>query len=240
MTAPTHTGGEDTAWALRCLKKVIKGAGCLVFLDGRNEHGTHILPHGTMGDVDWEEVEKIELENDPAFTENVFKEAEAAGFKAGDWIWLDWRWDKGQQSEEGRWEIRPYWEYTGIDVGLSRFIRDEEVPHTPKPPPTPAGETPLTDAIAHLGHQESDYICRMTEHARQLEQALADAKQEVELLRGDMAKIAKEVGIPEHSIGAFPWNVANSASIVIRDLRAQLAAHQGKPGDAPPQNAPPQ
>lgn len=73
----------------KALQTVLKGSGCLVFLDGRNEHGTHILP-GTLGHVDWEEHEKLELAEDPEFTENVFKEAEEAGFKAGDWVWITW------------------------------------------------------------------------------------------------------------------------------------------------------
>ncbi len=104
------------------LRTLLKGSGCLVYLDGRNEHGTHILP-GLLGHVDWTEVEALEVAENPAFTEEVFSEAEAAGFKAGDWVWLTWRRDPGQYGNEGC-EIAPYWEYVGVDVEISETVRE--------------------------------------------------------------------------------------------------------------------
>ena len=111
----------DNTRLREALEKLIKGSGCLVFLDGRNEHGTHILP-ALFGAVDWIEVEKIEQAEDSGFTENVFKEAESLGFRTGDWVWLDWRHDCGQYNGEGRCEIAPYWEYVGVNPEVSRTI----------------------------------------------------------------------------------------------------------------------
>lgn len=80
---------------------------------------THILPT-QIGGVDWDELSGIEVrDGDPQFVENVFQEAEAMGFKTGDNIWIDWRWDAGQMGNEGMWEIRPYWEYAGVNKEVS-------------------------------------------------------------------------------------------------------------------------
>jgi len=50
-------------------------------------------------------------------------------------------------------------------------------------------DTPRTNAIAHRGYNESDYIAKMTDLARQLERELADAISERDALRKTADKL---------------------------------------------------
>jgi hypothetical protein len=101
----------------------LRRPGCMIFLDGRNEHGTHILPSlptnmPAAADKDLEEQ-----------AEEVFVAAEALGFHATDHVWAFWRWNEPQYGDFGRIELAGYWEFDGISVEMTRALaggRDAE------------------------------------------------------------------------------------------------------------------
>lgn len=86
----------------------------VVFLDGRNEHGTHVLPSFPTG-INPSDLQR-ELEAGTA--ELVMSEAEKLGFAAGDHVWTNWFFHRG--IPEGG---DPYgFEFVSIDVGRSKAI----------------------------------------------------------------------------------------------------------------------
>jgi len=105
----------DLQAAVEILKRAFNEPGCAVFLDGRNEHGSHVLmsyptniPEDAQNDIE-------------AYAEEILAAAEALGFKLGeDHVWTVWRWNKPQYGDEGRVELSSYWEFVRIDAELTR------------------------------------------------------------------------------------------------------------------------
>jgi hypothetical protein len=102
------------------LLRAFNTEGCLIFLDGRNEHGSHVimsyprnLPEGSEDDV-----------NECA--EEILVAAEEAGFKVGDFVWTIWNWEPPQIGDEGRVEFSGYWYFAGIDAEVSRLVLSTE------------------------------------------------------------------------------------------------------------------
>ncbi len=77
------------------LKKIARKPFFSVHMDGRNEHGTHLLPlpYTSIDDTGYAEVVN-EFLDDPrgGFTESVFKQAEMLGYQTGDAIVTVWGW----------------------------------------------------------------------------------------------------------------------------------------------------
>ncbi|MFG1399928.1 hypothetical protein [Roseixanthobacter pseudopolyaromaticivorans] len=95
------------------LERVFKFPGCIVVLDGRNRHGSHVimslpsnLPAEAEGDV-------IEC------AEEVLQAAEALGFQIGDAVWTEWHWNPPQMGDYGRAELPGYWEFIRVDEELT-------------------------------------------------------------------------------------------------------------------------
>lgn len=99
--------------------------GILVYLDGRNEHGTHVLEL----DLRSAGIKQSDLDE---IAEGIMSDAEKLGFKVGDAVWTCWTWFEGQYGE-GRCELAPGWEYHRIDTDLSRALAER----FPKPQPMP-------------------------------------------------------------------------------------------------------
>lgn len=86
-------------------------SGTTVFLDGRNEHGTHVIPCFPTN-IDHREIETA-LED---CAEKIMQDAEKLGFKVGDTVWVNFNWVRGDYDDPS------YYEYEAIDERLSRFM----------------------------------------------------------------------------------------------------------------------
>lgn len=88
---------------------------CVLFLDGRNEHGTHVLPSFPRS---------IELVEDDVVTqaEFILRHAEAQGFAVGDHVWAEFCKVLPQIGEYGRVELEGYWDFAGINETMTRAL----------------------------------------------------------------------------------------------------------------------
>lgn len=112
---------------LEAYRSAFSKPGMMVYLDGRNEHGTHVLPMLPMNAPD--EVAG-ELFTDEGPNEVIFLAAENEGFKAGDCVWTVWHFEKAQLGEYGRVELAEYWEFVGINAEASRALSLPPKPST--------------------------------------------------------------------------------------------------------------
>lgn len=87
--------------------------GSTVYLDGRNEHGTHVLP-ALPTSIDHKDIEAALSDS----AEEIMSAAEKLGFKVGDTIWVNFRWVRGDESDG----YYSYYEYEAIDEHLSRLM----------------------------------------------------------------------------------------------------------------------
>lgn len=94
----------------------LKKPGALVFLDGRNEHGSHVLP-SLPSNIPPEYQNEL-----PNWAEEILQAAESNGFKVGDHVWTEWHWNDPQFGDFGRIELDGYWEFTGINVEASHAL----------------------------------------------------------------------------------------------------------------------
>lgn len=100
---------------VEALRSVFTGPGCCIFLDGRNEHGSHVimslptnLPETAQSDIE-------------ECAEEILAAAEALGFEVGrDHVWCLFRWNKPEIGEYGRVEFPGYWEFDKIDPVVTR------------------------------------------------------------------------------------------------------------------------
>jgi hypothetical protein len=121
---------ERTAGHFAALKD-----GCALFLDGRNEHGSHVIeaypnsmPHEAFNADD----------GIPAMAEQIITAAEAAGFAVGHCVWASFRWNAPQTGEYGRVEFDGYWEFSHINADLTRLLwGDQEAAPAISPQPSP-------------------------------------------------------------------------------------------------------
>lgn len=87
--------------------------GMLVYLDGTNEHGTHVLgalpsnlPDGFLD---------RELAERPETAEEIMQAAEKAGYREGDLVWTEWHYTEPQLGEYGYVEMPGYWQFAKIN-----------------------------------------------------------------------------------------------------------------------------
>lgn len=90
--------------------------GSALFLDGRNEHGTHVLscyPTGiSHNDLDETLVEQGEM---------ILQAAESLGYAVGDMVWGRFSWVEPEYHEE-RVAHAGYWDFAEIDVMLTQQL----------------------------------------------------------------------------------------------------------------------
>ncbi len=101
----------------RGMREALTKPGVILFLDGRNEHGTHVLPMPmqtaditTNGDDLHEDAEAIT------------QAAEAAGYPVGSGVWCEFRKVKGQYDDLGQCEMEPGWEFVGINLTMTEMF----------------------------------------------------------------------------------------------------------------------
>ncbi|ENN89113.1 hypothetical protein RHSP_01122 [Rhizobium freirei PRF 81] len=89
---------------------------CVLFLDGRNEHGAHVLPSFPRS---FDIVEDDVSEQADA----ILLEAERLGFIAGqDHVWVNFHFIPAQIGDEGRVELASYWDFACINIEMSKAI----------------------------------------------------------------------------------------------------------------------
>jgi hypothetical protein len=98
------------------LRAALKTPYISLHMDGRNEHGTHLLEGA--GGCSIPQVEEVMAALDPrdSTAEEIFKEAEKAGHSAGHMIVTRWRW---VVDEHG------YWEFDAIDPLLTSVMHGD-------------------------------------------------------------------------------------------------------------------
>lgn len=98
---------------------------CVLFLDGRNEHGSHVIPSFPRSF----DIEK-DCETDiDAQAEDILLSAEAEGFAVGDHVWAEFYYVKPQIDDEGRIELAGYWEFKSINKEMTAVMADKEANH---------------------------------------------------------------------------------------------------------------
>lgn len=113
---------------IKRLREALNGKFCALFLDGRNEHGSHVLPSfPTSIDISPED-----LTSDDA--EHIIKSAESEGFSVGDTVWAEFEWMPPQVGDFARVEFEGYWIFKRIDAEMTRAL---------SPIPDPAGGMPV-------------------------------------------------------------------------------------------------
>lgn len=105
---------------LEAFRSAFAKPGMMVFLDGRNEHGTHVLPVLPLNGP-YDMVGEL-YDPSSGSSEAIFLAAEKLGFKAGDNIWTEWRFNKAQYGEYGSVELGEYWEFVSINVDATRVL----------------------------------------------------------------------------------------------------------------------
>jgi hypothetical protein len=101
--------------AVEALKKPF----CVLFLDGRNEHGSHVLPAFPCS-FDLEYVRDL----NESQSEAILVAAESAGFVVGeDYVWAEFTWIAPQIDEYGRVEFAGYWEFDRINAEMTQSLR---------------------------------------------------------------------------------------------------------------------
>lgn len=97
------------------LRKALTKPFCVLFLDGRNEHGSHVLssyPRSFEPEPDQTNIE------DEA--ETIISQAESLGFSVGEHVWAEFDWTPPQIDNEGRTEFTGYWEFKRINTEMTR------------------------------------------------------------------------------------------------------------------------
>lgn len=107
---------EATAKALEFLRKPF----CVLFLDGRNEHGSHVIQSFPRS-VD---IPDADLDSDDA--EAIIRHAESLGFGEGARVWAEFSWNPPQIGDFGLVELAGYWEFTGVNVEATMALQSEE------------------------------------------------------------------------------------------------------------------
>lgn len=97
------------------LREAIRKPYLTVFLDGRNEHGSHVLtmPGDNIGHYVGQIVEDLE-DQDFGLAEQILKDAEALGYGEGYCVVTSWRFETNQCS--------PGFEYVGANRMLTEFL----------------------------------------------------------------------------------------------------------------------
>lgn len=98
---------------------------CVLFLDGRNEHGSHVIPSFPRSfDIEKDYGTDIEAQ-----AEDILLAAEGEGFAVGDHVWAEFYWVKPQIGDESRVELAGYWEFKSINKEMTAVIAEKEASH---------------------------------------------------------------------------------------------------------------
>jgi hypothetical protein len=101
---------ERAAW-LSTIEKPF----ALVFLDGRNEYGAHVLSSLPLN------VPPNQFERDlEEQQELILTEAERLGYSEGQHVWTEWRFDRAD-------EYDGYWEFVGINKEITDHFVEREL-----------------------------------------------------------------------------------------------------------------
>lgn len=82
------------------IRRELRSAWSGVFLDGRNEHGTHVLPLDQRS-VGADLIDKML----PEYAEMIMEASESAGHVAGDAVVVTWSWVCGDGDEPSHFEL---------------------------------------------------------------------------------------------------------------------------------------
>lgn len=85
------------------MKRELRRPWMTVYLDGRNEHGSHVLP--MPGDNMADPPDENRLRED---AEQIISEAEAAGHVIGDCVVTTWHWVTYDGPDDAGWEYQSY------------------------------------------------------------------------------------------------------------------------------------
>ena len=88
-----------------------------LFLDGRNEHGTHVLPM-SLRSIDDDQID----EDLPEMAEEIMRAAEKLGYSVGDFVWAEFQNEKEQRDGQGYLESPAYWEFVRINKKMTDMI----------------------------------------------------------------------------------------------------------------------
>lgn len=97
------------------MKQALKTPFCVLYLDGRNEHGTHVLPSYPRS---FEVVDEDVAEQ----AEAILEAAENAGFQIGQHVWAEFACIAPQIGDEGRVELDGYWDFRWINEPMSTLL----------------------------------------------------------------------------------------------------------------------
>lgn len=107
--------------AIDALAEALRKPGMMLYLDGRNEHGSHVIPsYPTTIPID--QIERELGDGSPDLAEIILQEAERLGFAVGDLVWTEWAYNTPQLGEFGRVELAGYWEFIGINRGVTAML----------------------------------------------------------------------------------------------------------------------
>lgn len=97
------------------MKLALKTPFCVLYLDGRNEQGTHVLPSYPRS---FEVVDEDVAEQ----AEAILEAAENAGFQIGQYVWAEFAWIAPQIGDEGRVELDGYWDFRWVNEPMSTLL----------------------------------------------------------------------------------------------------------------------
>lgn len=94
------------------LKTELRRHWCVLFLDGRNEHGSHVLPMPGSRMFDTAGMERML----PEIAEQIISEAEALGHSIGDCVVTTWAWKPTNEDGPG------FWAYGSVHADLTEIM----------------------------------------------------------------------------------------------------------------------
>ena len=98
---------------INAIKESLRKPYLSVFLDGRNEHGSHVLTMPGDSVSDHGEIISLLESQEDGIAEQIISEAEKAGFEINHCVVTIWR----QQHDH-----ICYWEYVGLDLLLTELM----------------------------------------------------------------------------------------------------------------------
>jgi hypothetical protein len=111
--APRIAGSPNLVAVEAFAKEALEQPFCVLFLDGRNEHGSHVLPSFPRSF----DITETNIEDE---AETILSAAESLGFAVGDHVWAEFIWNPPQIVDEGRIEFIGYWEFKRINVEMTK------------------------------------------------------------------------------------------------------------------------
>jgi hypothetical protein len=135
--------------------------GSMVFLDGRNEHGSHVLP-SLPSNISREYENSLD-----SYAEEIITAAEKLGFAIPGHVWTEWRWNKPDYGDAGRIEVPGYWEFVRVNADATRAL---SASHPEQPAACEAVANWMTLHGYATGHGDTldDLLTELVAHVSQL------------------------------------------------------------------------